>query len=256
MKKYDIAFSYASEQKDIIEKYSNKFRSLGLDIFIDTEHPDLFVFKHVPDTLKQIYDDDEIVMLVFLSKDYAKKDFTKYEGHIAFDRLLKEKRLAIIKLDDSSLSWLPSSFFYFDVKKYTFDEICQSIYKAITKYSLPTISTLFKNINEFLLKNIKCLKLCLNTNTCIKFRIEDLGNTTIKISLNNDLQRILLFLYDISNTDSTFPVAEIYISEKSIVFENKGISDALELITKYTNEDEIKNELLKLLNNLLEKKYD
>lgn len=111
MKKYDIAFSYASEQKDIIEKYSKKLKKMGLNVFIDTEHPELFVFRHVPDTLKQIYDDDEVVMLIFLSRDYAKKDFTKYEGHIAFDRLLNEKRLAIIKLDDSSLPWLPSSFF-------------------------------------------------------------------------------------------------------------------------------------------------
>ena len=121
MDRYHIAFSYASEQKEIVDNFAEKFQKLGLDVFIDTEHPELFVFKHVPDILKSIYDDEEVVMLIFLSEDYVKKDFTKYESYIAFDRLLKEKRLAIIKLDSSTLSWLPPSFFYYDINKYTLD---------------------------------------------------------------------------------------------------------------------------------------
>ena len=118
MNKFDIAFSYASEQKMIIKQYSEKLEKLGLKVFIDTEHPELFVFKHVPDILKEIYDDEKIVMLVFLSHDYIKKDFTKYESYIAFERLLAKKRLAIVKLDDSTLSWLPASFFCYDKNKY------------------------------------------------------------------------------------------------------------------------------------------
>ena len=93
MDKYDIAFSYASEQREIIKKFEKKLMELGLKVFIDIEHPELFVFKHVPDILKKIYEDSEIVMLIFLSKDYVNKDFTKYESHIAFDRLLSDKRL-------------------------------------------------------------------------------------------------------------------------------------------------------------------
>lgn len=255
MKKYDIAFSYASEQKSIIEKYSKKLKGLGLNVFIDTEHPDLFVFKHVPDTLKQIYDDDEIVMLIFLSKDYAKKDFTKYEGHIAFDRLLNEKRLAIIKLDDSTLPWLPSSYFYYDINKYSFDSICKSLYNAINDYKLPSIDMLFKNMNEFLSINAKWISLCLNAKTCVKYRIENSDNATIKIVLNKDLQRILIF-YDFPNNGSTFPLAEIYITQKNIVVENKGISNTMELVTKYMNENEFKDKLFKILSEISEKKYD
>lgn len=53
MDKYDIAFSYASEQRKIIEKYEKKLKELGLKVFIDIEHPELFVFNHVPDILKK-----------------------------------------------------------------------------------------------------------------------------------------------------------------------------------------------------------
>lgn len=146
-------------------------------------------------------------------------------------------------------------FFYYDINKYSFNEICQSLYNAINKYSLPNVDTLFKNISEFLSINVKWIKLCLNTETCVKYEIENLSNSTIKIVLNKDLQRILVF-FDFSNNDSTFPVAEIYISEKNIILENKGISDTLELVTKYVNENEFKDELFKVLSELSEKKYD
>lgn len=250
MEKYDIAFSYASEQKDIIKNYSEQLQKLGLKIFIDTEHPELFVFKHVPDTLKVIYDDDEIVMLIFLSKEYAKKDFTKYESHIAFDRLLTEKRLAIIKLDDSTLPWLPSSFFYYDINKYSFDEICQSLYTAIKKYEIPGIKNLFNSINDFILSNYTELDCLLDSKTCALYDAKKKNKGKIKIVLNESLKRILFYYF--INSDSPFPVAEIYISEKNIVLENRGFSDIFGLEKIYLSESELQSDLKMVMNNLLE----
>lgn len=254
MDKYDIAFSYASEQKEIIEKYSKKFQELGLNVFIDIEHPELFVFKHVPDILKAIYDNDEIVMLIFLSKEYAKKDFTKYESHIAFDRLLTEKRLSIIKLDNVTLPWLPSSLFYYDIRKYTFDEICQSLCNAIRGYQIPDIKVLFKNLNNFLLSKCPQLRLFIDNKTCVIYNIQSLNENKIKIVFNDSLKRILLF-YD-KASDSPFPIAEIYILGKNIILENRGISNTFDLIKNYLTENELQNELLVLVKKLLEKSYD
>lgn len=251
MTKYDIAFSYASEQREIIKQYSEKLQRLGLSVFIDTEHPELFVFNHVPETLKSIYDNDEIVMLIFLSKEYVNKDFTKYESHIAFDRLLTEKRLSIIKLDASTLSWLPSSFFYYDINKYTCDEICQSLYNAIRKYQIPNIENLFKGINEFILSNFQNFNCLLANKTCVIYNIESTKQNKIKITLNVGLHRILFYYY--KNTDTPFPIAEIYISEKSIVLENRGFPNTFVLEKRYHNENELQSDLKTVINNLLEK---
>lgn len=254
MDKYDIAFSYASEQKEIIEKYENKLKKLGLKVFIDIEHPELFVFKHVPDILKRVYDDSEIVMLIFLSKDYVNKAFTKYEGHIAFDRLLTDERLAIVKLDDSTLSWLPSSFFYYDINKYSFEEICGSLYSAIKRYQIPRIQTLFKNINCFIKSNFQEIDCTLNKETCYIYNIHSLNNKKIKIVFIEGLDRILLFVC--TDLDCPFPAAEIYISGKNIVLENRGFSHKFDLIKKYFNEDEFLSDLNQVIDILLEKKYD
>lgn len=254
MDKYDIAFSYASEQREIIEKYEKKLKELGLKVFIDIEHPELFVFKHVPDILKKIYDDSEIVMLIFLSKDYINKDFTKYESHIAFDRLLTDKRLTIVKLDDSMLSWLPSSFFYYDIHKYSFDEICGSLYSAIKKYQIPELQIIYKNINNFLKSKFQKMDCLLNKDTCVIYSIDLLHNKKIKITLNEGLDKILLFLC--AELECLFPIAEIYISEKSIVLENRGISPKFDLFKKYCNEEVLQSDLYQIIDNILEKKYD
>lgn len=252
MEKYDIAFSYASEQKEIIKYYSEKLQKLGLKIFIDTEHPELFVFKHVPDTLKAIYDNDETVMLIFLSREYAEKDFTKYESHIAFDRLLTEKRLAIIKLDESTLPWLPSSFFYYDINKYSSDEICQSLFTAIKKYKVPGIEDLFKSINDFILSNYQELNCLLNSKTCALYDVKQKNKGKIKIVLSEALKRILLYYF--IDSDSPFPIAEIYIFEKNIVLENRGFSDIFDLEKKYLSERELQSDLKIMMSNLLEQR--
>lgn len=254
MDKYDIAFSYASEQRKIIKKYEKKLKELGLKVFIDVEHPELFVFNHVPDILKKIYDDSETVMLIFLSRDYAKKDFTKYEGHIAFDRLLTDKRLTIIKLDDSTLPWLPSSLFYYDINKYSFEEICGSLYSAIKGYQIPKLQILFKNVNNFLKSKFKEINCSLNTETCVIYRINLLDNEKIKITLNEGLDKILLFVC--TDLECLFPVAEVYILKKNIVLENRGISHKLDLVKKYLNEDEMLCDLYNIIAHLLDKKYD
>ncbi len=250
MEKYDIAFSYASEQKDVILKFSHKLQKLGLKVFIDTEHPDLFVFKHVPDVLKGIYDDNDIVMLIFLSKDYIKKDFTKYEGYIAFDKMLKEKRLAIIKLDNSTLSWLPSSFFYYDINKYTEDEICNSLYSATQKDKLPTIDTIFEDI-EILLKN-KYKKWSINSQSKMKkiYKIND--KVKLKFSLNEGSKTIYVSIV-FDEKEPLLPHADIHIDEQFIVFQNNGLNDNIPLFKKSSSKTEFYNMITEIFDITLER---
>lgn len=130
---FDIAFSYASEQIEIVNEFKQKLTSLGLNVFLDTEHPELFVFNNVPEVLKSVYDDENTAMLIFLSNDYIKKNFTKFEGHIALDRLLEGKKISIIRIDDSELPWLPSSHHFFDIRKNNINYICNAILSALKK---------------------------------------------------------------------------------------------------------------------------
>ncbi len=256
MERFDIAFSYASEQSEIIEQFKMRLKELGLSVFIDTEHPELFVFKHVPDVLKGIYDYDEIVMLIFLSKDYAKKDFTKYEGHIASERLIKEKRTAIIKIDDATLPWLPSSLHFFDIRKNSIDYICKALYVAIKGESLCDTKTLFKNIKDYLILKCGQLKTNLNSETCVIFNIIKSKEKYIKMYYNKETKRILFFYISSYIEEKYFSIAEIYKFENKYIFYNKGISDTQNVISEFVNENELNINILSNLNIFLSNIYD
>ena len=94
----------------------------------------------------------------------------------------------------------------------------------------------------------------LNTETCVIYRINLLDNEKIKITLNEGLDKILLFVC--TDLECLFPVAEVYILEKNIVLENRGISHKLDLVKKYLNEDEMLCDLYNIITHLLDKKYD
>ena len=256
MKNFDIAFSYASEQSKIVEVYKKKLEELGLSVFIDTDHPELFVFKHVPEVLKKIYDDNETAMLIFLSEDYARKDFTKYEGHLAFDRLLTEKRLAIIRIDDTKLPWLPSSLHFFDIQKYSIDSICLALYVSIKGEYLADMKTLFENMKSYLMRNCKYINIRLNSETCMIFNISSDEKSYIKINYSSEAQSILFFYNSSHIEETSFSVAEIYKNENKFVLYNKGICNSGDLISEFVSENELCCRVSSYLNNFLENLYD
>lgn len=249
---YDIAFSYASEQKDIVNTYKKTLVKLGLNVFIDTEHKEKFVFKYVPDEIKKIYDDKNIVMIIFLSKEYVEKNYTKYEGHIASDRLIAEKRLGVIRLDNATLDWLPSSLHYFDNRRETVDDICKSLYVSIKSNSLVSLSCFFSNVVEFIIENSKNFSRKYISENCIIFSVNSNKKSYIKIKYDEICERIL-FLFSSTHTDDfIFPIAEINKKGDSFVFINKGISDSKCLISKYVSERQLSKDFLLCLNKYLE----
>ena len=227
-------------------------RNLGLEIFIDTEHPEIFVFNHVPDTLKKIYDNTNIVMLIFLSEDYIKKDFTKYEGYIAFDRFISEKRLAIIKLDENiNLPWLPSAFFYYSTEKYSMEQICKSLYLAIKNESIGNCNDLFNEIVTNLPLNVCKLSKCYDSNTCVVFKGISKESFFIKISLNIERNNIAIFFESSQTELYSFPIAEFFIEKNHIQFYNKGISDEHRLSNIIFNIEEAQQFIIELISAFL-----
>lgn len=250
--KYDIAFSFASEQKEIVEKYKKELQRLGLNVFVDDDHPELFVFNYVPDILKQIYDDENTTMLIFLSEDYAKKEFPLYEGHIASDRLIKGKNLGIIRIDDAELSWLPNSFHFFDIRKYDMSYICHAIYKAIKNQTNVDINHLFEHLNDTLFSTVDCFVKRHSSKSCIIYHISMHENMSIKVILCAK-ENSILFFSNISCIDMTIPFAEIMLKNEEYVFYNMGISETSPTIQKFISEENLLSTVVSEIKNYVEK---
>ena len=252
--KYDITFSFASEQKKLVEEFKNELQRLGLKVFVDDEHPELFVFKHVPDVLKQIYEDENTAMLIFLSEDYVRKDFTTYEGLIASDRLISRKKIEIIRVDDAELTWLPRSCHYFDIRKNETSYICQAIYQAIRREADRNLSQLFGRINDNLVLEKDIIIPKYSSKTCYIYWITAHQNTNLKIVLFPE-ENSILFFSDILCADMLIPFAEINLKDNIYILYNMGFFEKGEAMQKFVSEEKLLEHVISGIK-MLWRKYD
>jgi len=244
MVNFDIAFSYASEQKLIVDEFKIKLQELGLKVFMDSDYPELLAFNHVSDVLKPIYENENIAMIIFLSEDYKRKKFTKYESRIAFDRLLKEQRLGIIRIDDSALPWLTESIHYFDVRKNDTDFICNALYRAIKGVALQNVAELFIVLSDYITQNCINLEKSSSSEKCNVFKLIRKENAYIKIICSDKENYISVFFYS-SFVESFFTIAEIYVNEKTFTFFNKGIMEGAPVSVEFSDNKKLMDYLVK-----------
>lgn len=238
MEHFDLGFSYATEQIELVNLYRKKLSDKGLSVFIDTEHPEYFVSQHVPDVLKTIYENFNTVMVIFLSEDYAKKTFTNYEGHIAAERLIGKKRLIIIRIDDANLPWLMSTYHFFDIRKQNDEYICDAILRYIKQIRGDPVCSI-RGIFDKIIQQINCrcylLKEINSSEFCRIYTSATNNNSFLKVKHSVEENKILLYNYG-SCSEALLPIGEIYISENNCVFVNKGIIEAGDLFYEFTSE--------------------
>lgn len=238
MEHFDLGFSYATEQFELVNSYRKMLTDRGLSVFVDTEYPEYFISKHVPDTLKTIYEELNTVMVIFLTEDYAKKSFTKYEGHIAAERLIGEKRLIIIRIDDATLPWLPSTYHFFDVRKQDDKYICNAIFQYI-KQIKKDLACSVRDIFDKIVQKMNCgcylLKEIHSSEFCRIYTSSTNNDSFFKVKYSVEDDKISLYNYS-SSFEALFPIGEIYISENNCVFVNKGIIEAGNLFYEFTSD--------------------
>lgn len=91
MFEYDIALSFAGEQRGQVEKVAECLRSSGVRVFYDAyEKSDLWgkdLYQHLSD----VYQKKAQYCIIFASKDYALKAWTSHELKSAQARAFSEK---------------------------------------------------------------------------------------------------------------------------------------------------------------------
>ncbi len=131
-KKYDIALSFAGEQREFVEQVAQELKDNGVEVFYDDyEHVELWgkdLYQH----LSNIYSKRCAYCIIFISDDYARKLWTQHELKAAQSRAFKENQEYIlpVRFDTTEIDGLHDTVGYLDAKDYTPIEIAQ---KAIQK---------------------------------------------------------------------------------------------------------------------------
>jgi hypothetical protein len=133
---YDLAISFAGEDRPIVHSYAEVIKSKGLKIFYaDFEEVDLWG-TNLYETLDAIYRLKAHYCVIFLSRHYAAKVWTNHERRSAQARALMENREYIlpVRLDDTEIPGLTPTIGYLDFDKVGHEGLVRATLEKLSRY--------------------------------------------------------------------------------------------------------------------------
>ena len=116
---YDIAVSYASEQRAYVERFVQRLRFHKLSVYYDRDAQRRMVGKILDQELHRIYIQESVCCVLFLSDAYAKKPVTRYESQIILsESIFRNQYMYIFKFDQISLPGLNRNFIYSNIHEF------------------------------------------------------------------------------------------------------------------------------------------
>ncbi|MFA8434269.1 MAG: toll/interleukin-1 receptor domain-containing protein [Marinifilaceae bacterium] len=125
--KYDLAISFAGEDREIAERIAKRLTELNHKVFYDKYEQATLWGKDLFTHLNEIYSNSAKYCLMIISKDYAEKQWTSHERKAAQARAFRQNKEYILplKLDDTEIPGINETVGYIDYRKVDFQEIIQ-----------------------------------------------------------------------------------------------------------------------------------
>ncbi|KJS67419.1 MAG: hypothetical protein JL50_08695 [Peptococcaceae bacterium BICA1-7] len=130
---WDVAVSFAGEDRVYVEELKRKLNSRGYTVFYDFDLQYQLWGENLERKLSDVYKHDAQYMVIFLSQHYPQKDWTRFEFEIGKEA--SEKRTAVyllpLLLDDTHIVGLSRDIGFFDLRKHTMDEAVEALVEKI-----------------------------------------------------------------------------------------------------------------------------
>jgi predicted Zn-ribbon and HTH transcriptional regulator len=132
-REFEIALSFAGEDRSTVEKLAKSLAKFEVSVFYDEFFKDQLWGKDLYQHLQGIYKDKADYCIVFVSKNYLKKSWTKHELKHAQSRAFESDREYIlpVKLDDTLLPGVNHTVGYIDLRHSNISELTSLILKKL-----------------------------------------------------------------------------------------------------------------------------
>lgn len=132
---YDIAVSFANEDRRIVESYCRILSSRGLKVFYDMFEQTNLWGTNLYDKLDEVYRTKALFCVLFISQHYAIKVWTNHERKSAQARALKENREYVlpVRLDDTEIPGILPTTVCQDLRKVSIEELAEITIKKVSK---------------------------------------------------------------------------------------------------------------------------
>ncbi len=128
---YDVCLSFAGEQRDYVERVYNALKSKGVRAFYDKAEPANLWGKNLYTHLNEVYRDQARYCVMFISKEYAQKQWTSHEREGAQARAFRENREYILRFDSTEIPGLNETVSYISVRDYTPEDLADLIVQKL-----------------------------------------------------------------------------------------------------------------------------
>ncbi len=95
-RRWDVALSFAGAQRDYVEQVAQALKARGVRCFYDADEQVELWGKYLAEELPRIYARESAAVVVFLSADYAGRDWTRLERRAAFGRAVAEAGVYVL----------------------------------------------------------------------------------------------------------------------------------------------------------------
>ncbi|MEX1014003.1 MAG: TIR domain-containing protein [Candidatus Paceibacterota bacterium] len=132
---YNIAISFAGEDRPIAEKIASGLRSKDLIVFYDEYEQANLWGKDLYQHLSEVYSEKAEYCIILISEYYIKKNWTKLELRSAQERAFKENREYIlpVRLDDTKVPGLSDTIGYLNLNNVGVDGVIDATLQKIGK---------------------------------------------------------------------------------------------------------------------------
>lgn len=130
---YDVALSFAGEDRDYVEKVAASLREKGVRVFYDKFEAARLWGKDLVDYLQDVYQNRARFCVLFISQHYVNKPWPRHERRSAQARALvaNEEYLLPARFDDTALPGLPPSIGFVDLRGLDPEDFAELILEKI-----------------------------------------------------------------------------------------------------------------------------
>ena len=132
---YDIALSFAGEQRSIARNIAQELQKHDISIFYDDFEKSKLWGKRLSKHFQQIYGSQTRYVVTLISKEYPIKDWTDFEFSIARNEANNRENEFIlpVRIDNTKVFGLPSDVAYLDLNEVGIDGIVENILAKLTE---------------------------------------------------------------------------------------------------------------------------
>ena len=132
---YDVALSFAGEDRAIVEEFANLLSAKSIRVFYDEYEAADMWGKNLIDHLVNIYSRKARYCVMFISQYYPLKKWTKVERRAAQERAFRDANEYIlpVRLDDTQVPGITETTGYRDLRQHPMESIVDLVEQKLIK---------------------------------------------------------------------------------------------------------------------------